>query len=183
MQSRHAEPTLRVPGLNESPRPKAGKCHAAPANGTRRGRLNESPHPKAKKSESRSFKHTGTACASMKVPTRRRGNNQPANEATQHQCYLNESPHPRGRKFAACGVIRAAPMPTSKKVPTRKRGNVGDRVPVKAALNPSMKVPTRRRGNLGTPERVPAVDLAASMKVPTRRWRNQRPSSPLRLRR
>ena len=123
------------------------------------------------------------AVASMKVPTRRRGNNQPANEATQHQCYLNESPHPRGRKFAACGVIRAAPMPTSKKVPTRKRGNVGDRVPVKAALNPSMKVPTRRRGNLGTPERVPAVDLAASMKVPTRRWRNQRPSSPLRLRR
>ena len=64
--------------LNESPRPKAGKCHAAPANGTRRGRLNESPRPKAKKSESRSFKHTGTACASMKVPTRGGGNLPPA---------------------------------------------------------------------------------------------------------
>ena len=119
------QPPLKplVPASMKVPARRRGNRDAPEANRSWPLRLNESPRPKAKKSESRSFKHTGTACASMKVPTRRRGNNQPANEATQHQCYLNESPHPRGRKFAACGVIRTAPMPTSKKVPTRKRGN------------------------------------------------------------
>ena len=58
------------------------------------------------------------------------------------------------------------------KVPTRKRGNVGDRVPVKAALNPSMKVPTRRRGNCGGLATTRPAGTSMKVPPPTRRWRN-----------
>ena len=68
-------------GLNASmkvPARRQGNRDAPEANRSWPLRLNESPRPKAKKSESRSFKHTGTACASMKVPTRRWRNQRPS---------------------------------------------------------------------------------------------------------
>ena len=68
-------------GLNASmkvPARRRGNRDAPEANRSWPLRLNESPRPKAKKLESRSFKHTGTACASMKVPTRGGGNLPPA---------------------------------------------------------------------------------------------------------
>ena len=89
-------------------------------------------------------------CASMKVPTRRRGN--------------GSGDHKEGGQVIA-----------SMKVPVRRRGNPapeGARATIDVA---SVKVPARRRGNPNL-QRLAGGLVCASMKVPARRRGNVRTS-------
>ena len=119
--------------LNESPRPKAGKClsigttislfvrasmkvparrrgnRAGSALAVRRRSLNESPRPKAGKLFV--IASLGLSCsASMKVPTRRRGNAGHGGAFLSGRGCLNESPHPKAGK-SGTGTSPPAPSP------------------------------------------------------------------------
>ena len=118
---------LDVPGhmcLNESPHPKVGKSQTNPPAGNQSPRLNESPHPKVGKYDDA---HAGNGVelggasmkvptrrwgnqtawrrcppkveASMKVPTRRWGNEAEASRGATECLSLNESPHPKVGKY------------------------------------------------------------------------------------
>lgn len=110
-----------------------------------------------------------------KIPTRRWKNPSGMPEGLPSGRRLNESPRPKAGKWAFSQSIHPA-EPSLNESPRPKVGKFGN-LPsdYRCTGRASMKVPTRRRGNLGTPERVPAVDLAASMKVPTRK-RGNRPA-------
>ena len=84
--------------LNESPRPKAGKCLTQARCADVRLGLNESPRPKAGKSvEGVVASSAGAAC-------------------------LNESPRPKAGKFDATeGIMQI--LDASMKVPALRRGN------------------------------------------------------------
>ena len=131
--------------LNESPRPKAGKCLLKVAVRRRliasmkvpaRRRGNGCEHFPALCEETASMKvparRRGNSwddegccagcCASMKVPARRRGNTRPGKSPT-HPRGLNESPRPKAGKFTVQSPALAA-VPASMKVPARRRGNL-----------------------------------------------------------
>ena len=84
--------------------------------------LNESPHPKAGKFELPHRVARTFAVASMKVPTRRRGNSVSAYTDTLRLFRLNESPHPKAGKSRDAGGGWCRWL-ASMKVPTRRRGN------------------------------------------------------------
>ena len=83
-------------------------------------RLNESPRPKAGKCLNDDYAVPG-ALASMKVPARRRGNPGGSTQRFMNFSGLNESPRPKAGKW--CEVALSPQVkPASMKVPARRRG-------------------------------------------------------------
>ena len=141
--------TLRY--LNESPRPKAGKCRLGLRGRLRTRCLNESPRPKAGKSQRQNGQGAAEQEASMKVPALRRGNT---------------------------GATMASALKTSAsmKVPALRRGNTWENAgmfPFVTGLNES---PRPKAGKSGFARITSEETTAASMKVPARRWGNYRSS-------
>ena len=146
----------RTRGLNESPRPKAGKC-------LRRGRLllmnmglNESPRPKAGKfPRARQWRPESSRLNESPRPKAGKLRYQLVPVATTTG--LNESPRPKAGKW--CGAVRyrrlgerlnESPRPKAGKSILR---SLSTRMSIA-----SMKVPALRRGNA-----VPAETLAHSV--------------------
>ena len=136
---------LHVLGLNESPRPKAGK--SSPRLRLRSGRrsLNESPRPKAGKLPGSGGFPWYRCPASMKVPALRRGNHL-GSGLSMSEPRLNESPRPKAGK---CGWSLRAPTSTMclNESPRPKAGKCLLRFDELSFFQASMKVPALRRGN------------------------------------
>ena len=157
--------------LNESPSEKEGKYPTPKPLDLLQATLNESPSEKEGKCEYEELREFYHATPSMKVPPKRKGNNDSdlsvidemltpsmkvppkrkgnstVPRASLHGGFaLNESPSEKEGKYVNHAEERITAMP-SMKVPPKRKGNIALDTQGAGANLPSMKVPPKRKGN------------------------------------
>ena len=112
-------------------------------------RLNEGPYGKVGKYTGHHF-YAVAACASMKVPPKRKGNSTFLSVIINQSVRLNESPSEKEGKCLHLVLMKPHSEGASMKVPPKRKGN-GVTSHLDAAVRAaSMKVPPKRKGNSTT---------------------------------